>query len=78
MESAKYHPLFKMTEGKVALSYLLFVASAGIMLWMGVEFFMKLMLSALLDVTKFPLLKNLAENLTILNSTAVHDFEKNI
>ena len=71
----KYHSPCKMTEGKVAFCYVLFVALAGIMVWMGLELFMKRTLSALLNVTKFVLLKNFVENFTILNSTAVQDFE---
>ena len=79
MESAKYHSPSKMTvtgeERKVAFFLLLFIALAGFTILTGVEMFVNLTGSALLNVTKFLLLKNF-ENFTILNSTAVHDFEK--
>ena len=75
MESAKYHPSSRMMvateERKVAFVLLLFVALAGFMILTGLELFVKLTGSALLNATKSFLFN--FENFTTLNSTAVHD-----
>ena len=80
MESAKYHSPSKMMvatgERKVAFVLLLFVALAGFMILTGLELFVKLTGSALLNVTKSFLFN--FQNFTTLNSTAVHDFKKKI
>ena len=85
MESAKYRSLLKMMvaveKGKVSFFFLLTVASAGFLIWMWLEVFMKLevlmksVVPALLIDIKC-LLLNFA-NVTCLNSTDVYDFEKN-
>ena len=78
MEGTKHDSPYKMSvaaeKGKVPFFFLLFVALVGFMILTGLELFVKSTVSALLNVTKSFLFN--FENFTILNSTAVHDFEK--